>query len=52
MKKMKMSLTKNKSIWLIEKEKIYIQIVSNCKADSLLSIIRGKIDTNSVINTD
>ena len=32
--------------------KVYTQIVPNCKADSLLPIIRGKIDTNSVINTD
>ena len=32
--------------------KVYIQIVPNCKADSLLPIIRGKVDTNSIINTE
>ena len=32
--------------------KVYTQIVPNCKADSLLPIIRGKIDTNSIVNTD
>ena len=32
--------------------KVYTQIVPNCKADSLLPIIRGKVDKNSIINTD
>ena len=32
--------------------KVYTQIVPNCKADSLLPIIRGKVDKESVINTD
>ena len=31
---------------------VYTQIVPNCKADSLLPIIRGKVDTNSIVNTD
>ena len=32
--------------------KVYTQIVPNCKADSLLPIIRGKVDKESIINTD
>ena len=32
--------------------KLYTQIVPNCKADSLLPIIRCKVDKESVINTD
>ena len=32
--------------------KVYTQIVPNCKANSLLPIIRGKVDKESIINTD
>jgi transposase-like protein len=32
--------------------KVYTQIVPNCKTDSLLPIIRGKVDKESIINTD
>ena len=45
---------KIKVLWLLKRHwKVYIQIVPNCSANSLLPIIRGKVATeDSVINTD
>ena len=45
---------KTKVLWLLKREgKVYVQIVPDCSAKSLIPIIRGKISLeNSVVNTD
>ena len=45
---------KTKVLWVLKREgKVYVQIVSDCSAKSLIPIIRGKIDPDkSIVNTD
>ena len=45
---------KTKVLWVLKREnKVYVQIVPDCSAKSLIPIIRGKISIeNSVVNTD
>lgn len=45
---------KTKVLWVLKREwKVYVQVVPDCSAKSLIPIIRGKIDPEeSVVNTD
>lgn len=45
---------KVKVLWLLKRKgKVYVQIVPDCSAKSLLPIIRGKVDPHeSIVNTD
>ena len=44
---------KTKVLWLLKREgKVYVEIVPDCSAKSLLPIIRGHISDESVVNTD
>ena len=45
---------KTKVLWVLKREgKVYVQIVPDCSAKSLIPIIRGKISVeNSIVNTD
>jgi len=45
---------KTKVLWVLKREwKVYVQIVSDCSAKSLIPVIRGKISIeNSIVNTD
>jgi transposase len=53
-KRWRWASNKIKVLWLLKREwKVFVQIVPDCSAKSLLPIIRGKVDTqDSVINTD
>ncbi len=44
---------KIKVLWLLKRKgRVYVQIVPDCSANSLLPIIRGKVDPHSEVNTD
>ena len=45
---------KTKVLWLLKRHgKVFVQVVPDCSAKSLVPIIRGKVDPeNSVVNTD
>ena len=44
---------KTKVLWLLKREwKVFVQVVPDCSAKSLLPIIRGKIDISATMNTD
>ena len=45
---------KTKVLWLLKRQgKVFVQVIPDCSAKSILPIIRGKIDPNdSIVNTD
>ena len=44
---------KTKVLWVLKREwKVYVQIVPDCSAKSLIPIIRGKVEKESIMNTD
>lgn len=44
---------KTKVLWLLKRHgKVFVQVVPDCSAKSLLPIIRGKVNPHSEVNTD
>lgn len=52
-KRWRWASNKVKVLWLLKRHwNVFIQIVPNCSAKHLIPVIRWKVDTDSIVNTD